>query len=295
MGLVEAKCTNCGATLSVDGNKDAMICPYCGSAFVVEKAIQNFNNTYNVTNNIAADTVIVKNNPNDSEFVIEYDKLKKYQGHSSVVKIPEGTYSIGYHAFGGSLIAPANNNITTVILPDSLKRIEFEAFSYCENLESIKNTSNVEFVGRKAFLNTKIQELDLSNCLEVEDGSFEKMSSLKELRINKKLIATRNPGAISGLITSPFVDEGNSYKATQEGLVTCPVRKVYIDGILMNNDDPIFSDDFFAGTQMYKECLFKQKERKENKWIKDGRCKYCGGELRGLFTKTCKKCGRRQN
>lgn len=48
VGLVEAKCTNCGATLSVDNGKDAMICPYCGSAFVVEKAIQYHKHTYSI-------------------------------------------------------------------------------------------------------------------------------------------------------------------------------------------------------------------------------------------------------
>lgn len=46
MPIVEAKCTNCGQTLKVDSNNDAAICEFCGSAFVVEKAINNFN-TYN--------------------------------------------------------------------------------------------------------------------------------------------------------------------------------------------------------------------------------------------------------
>ena len=42
MALLKAKCTNCGADLQVDGSKDAAVCPYCGSAFIVEKAIANF-------------------------------------------------------------------------------------------------------------------------------------------------------------------------------------------------------------------------------------------------------------
>lgn len=46
MPFVEAKCTNCGHTLKVDNSKDAAICEFCGSAFIVEKAINNFN-TYN--------------------------------------------------------------------------------------------------------------------------------------------------------------------------------------------------------------------------------------------------------
>lgn len=39
MPLVDAKCTNCGAPLKLDNTKDAAICEHCGSAFIVEKAI----------------------------------------------------------------------------------------------------------------------------------------------------------------------------------------------------------------------------------------------------------------
>lgn len=48
MALVAAKCTQCGASIQVDETKEAGICQYCGTAFVTEKVINN----YNVTNNI---------------------------------------------------------------------------------------------------------------------------------------------------------------------------------------------------------------------------------------------------
>ena len=44
MPLVNAKCTNCGANLQVDNTKDAAICQHCGSAYIVEKAINNYRN-----------------------------------------------------------------------------------------------------------------------------------------------------------------------------------------------------------------------------------------------------------
>ena len=55
MPFVEAKCTNCGAVLPVDSARDAWVCGYCGTPFVVEKAIQQFN----ITNNISASVVNV--------------------------------------------------------------------------------------------------------------------------------------------------------------------------------------------------------------------------------------------
>lgn len=57
MPLVDAKCTNCGAPLKVDNTKDAAICEFCGSAYIVKNAIQNYK--YYVTNNISANNVII--------------------------------------------------------------------------------------------------------------------------------------------------------------------------------------------------------------------------------------------
>ena len=54
MPLVQVKCTNCGANLEIDNTLDAAVCPYCNVPFVVEKAINNYNNT---TNHINAGSV----------------------------------------------------------------------------------------------------------------------------------------------------------------------------------------------------------------------------------------------
>ena len=50
MAMIAAKCTNCGANIQVDETKEAGICESCGTAFVTEKAINNYN-TYISTNN----------------------------------------------------------------------------------------------------------------------------------------------------------------------------------------------------------------------------------------------------
>lgn len=49
MSLLDAKCPNCGQILKVDDAKEAAICEFCGSAFIVEKAINNYNITGSVT------------------------------------------------------------------------------------------------------------------------------------------------------------------------------------------------------------------------------------------------------
>ena len=46
MPIVKAQCTNCGGLLEIDSSKDAAICPFCKTPYVVEKAINNFNPTF---------------------------------------------------------------------------------------------------------------------------------------------------------------------------------------------------------------------------------------------------------
>ena len=55
MPFVAAKCTRCGANLHVDSSNEATICNHCGTPFITEKAINNFN----ITNNISTPMVSV--------------------------------------------------------------------------------------------------------------------------------------------------------------------------------------------------------------------------------------------
>ena len=49
-----AICTQCGAPIEVDETKEAGICPCCGTAFITEKAINNYvtNTVHNINNNV---------------------------------------------------------------------------------------------------------------------------------------------------------------------------------------------------------------------------------------------------
>lgn len=57
MSLVAAKCTNCGGELQVEASREAAVCEYCGAAFIVEKAINNYN--INQVSHLHADVVQV--------------------------------------------------------------------------------------------------------------------------------------------------------------------------------------------------------------------------------------------
>ena len=65
MPLVQAKCPNCGGTLSVEDSKKAAVCQFCNEAFVVEDAVNNY-----ITNHITNNTV--NNNIGDGAVVNVY-------------------------------------------------------------------------------------------------------------------------------------------------------------------------------------------------------------------------------
>ncbi len=59
MAFVAAKCTQCGANIEVDDTKDAGICQHCGTAFITEKAINNYNTYITNNNNFAGANINV--------------------------------------------------------------------------------------------------------------------------------------------------------------------------------------------------------------------------------------------
>ena len=89
MPLVPAKCTACGAPLTLDPAQDAAVCPFCNTPFIVEKAIHNYNiaNHYHTTQNITGENVIVQNSRQEELYPAgktlllrdrEFDARKKF-------------------------------------------------------------------------------------------------------------------------------------------------------------------------------------------------------------------------
>ncbi len=111
MGLVAAKCTQCGANIEVDDSKDAGICKYCGTAFITEKAITNYN-TY-VTNNFAGANVVIQGDVDDVEQYIAraetFLKLNDYrQAYNTYTEI-SSKFPMDYRGWLGKVISETEN------------------------------------------------------------------------------------------------------------------------------------------------------------------------------------------
>ena len=172
MPLVSAKCTNCGANLNVDNTKDAAVCPYCGSAFIVEKAINN----YYVTNHIKADVVNIYGSQS-SDFDIRAGKLMKYTGASMDVVIPDTVVSIDCLAF-------ADLSLSSVTIPPSVTEME-GAFKYCKSVQKVTISDGVKSIGYQAFSDCRfLTSVTIPNSVtSIEVGAFWGCCSLAGITI----------------------------------------------------------------------------------------------------------------
>lgn len=109
--------------------------------------------------------------------VIINDKiLYKYNGTADRVTVPEGIVCIGGGCF-------ARSGVAEVVIPDSVKYIETDAFANCESLKSI-DVPAAETVGYGAFFEcTALQSADVT-AREVEGSAFYCCSSLSEVALN---------------------------------------------------------------------------------------------------------------
>ena len=286
MPLVHAKCTNCGANLEVDSSKHAAICQYWGSAFIVEKAINNYNITNH--NNINAEVVNIYGG-NSADFVIRAGTLKKYNGASTVVVIPNSVTSIGVKAFDGCI------GLTSVTIPDSVTSIGERAFYGCSSLTNITvNENNKSYSSADGVLfnkdktelmqyaigNTRTSYTIPNSVTSIGYHAFEGCNSLTSVTIGNSmtiigyhafegcnsLTSVTIPDSVTSICEDAFKDCSSLTKVTlPQGM----------------------SDRAFQYTPWWR---WREQQRRQS-----GVCTYCGGTFKGIFLQKCSKCGKPKN
>lgn len=171
MPLVNAKCTNCGAPLQVDNTHEAAVCQYCGSAFIVEKAIQNYN--YHITNNITAQNVIVAGKGEmEKERLLQNAKtqmeFKEYNKAMEIFKQVAEDYPDDYRGWYG---------MATIITED-FQKIKLNYASFQEVTSYIKKAL-ISVQGHK---DTEIREKWNDYCKRHDIFIAENVAELKKLK-----------------------------------------------------------------------------------------------------------------
>lgn len=207
MPLVPAKCPECGGNVVVDSEKDAWICDFCKTPFVVEKAINNFNTINNVTNNVTnnndikADVVNVYEGKNQ-DFVIKAGKLVEYNGASMDVVIPEEVVAIAPYVFqnsnihsitlhnhvGGEMFFSNCVNLEKVTLPENMMGTLPE-FGGCRSLKAIIIPAGISSIPRGAFWGcSSLEEVTIpAGVSSISPNAFRDCISLKQIYLPEKL------------------------------------------------------------------------------------------------------------
>ncbi|MFI3252769.1 MAG: leucine-rich repeat domain-containing protein [Eubacteriales bacterium] len=172
MPLTPAICVNCGASVTVDSDKEAAICQYCQTAFIVEKSI----NHYHVINQITTEATHIYGKTT-GDFVVKAGKLTEYVGESPDVVVPDHISIIGENAFHNY------TGLLSVTLPESIILIEAGAFRHCMSLKSINFPSKLRAVKEEAFLGcTALEIVHLPLSVEsVEREAFFQCTNIQSL------------------------------------------------------------------------------------------------------------------
>lgn len=121
-------------------------------------------------------TVLLFENP-DNNNLSSFNRIsdKTFMGASNLttVRIPEGIEEIGVDAFGGNVNHPSPA-IESIHFPNTLKRIEENAFEYCTHLSSVTIPLNVSYIGYSAFQHnySMTDVYVLGNNVEIANGAF---------------------------------------------------------------------------------------------------------------------------
>lgn len=207
MPFVQAKCPKCGGMLAVDADKKAAVCQFCGEAFIVQEAINNYNtynetiNNYNTTHQYGVGAVVNVYENQSKDFVIEAGVLKEYHGESANVTIPknvkvigsrcfwykaiekvtiqEGVTEIGYEAFSNC------KNLKYIEMPKSVIKIDNHAFESCSSLINIELSDNISTIGSYAFCNCiALTDIELPNNVSIiDDYTFANCNKIHNIKI----------------------------------------------------------------------------------------------------------------
>ena len=97
------------------------------------------------------------------------------------VILPSGLISIGNNAF-------LSAGVKNIILPSSIRVIDYCAFEHCHFLKSITLPDGLTYIGESAFAGCKFESIRLpSDLVTVNDGMFQNCSELKEVYIGNKV------------------------------------------------------------------------------------------------------------
>ena len=118
MPIVKANCTNCGGNLEVDSQNLVSRCEYCGSSFIVEQAISNFNTTNEIRDSIV--NIYSSDYQNSNEYLESgnaYLKIGDYESAFDVFMSMSRKFPSNWKSWWGLVVSSTHQG---KLYPDDL-------------------------------------------------------------------------------------------------------------------------------------------------------------------------------
>ena len=129
--------------------------------------------------------------------------LKKYKGTSETVIIPDGVTEIEFDAFKNCLF------VTSVSIPEGCEKIGFSLFSGCTQLESVALPSTLKELPSSAFEDTALTSVAIpEGCEEIGFGVFNGCTQLKSVTLPSTLRSIGESAFSETGIESIIIPEG---------------------------------------------------------------------------------------
>jgi len=142
MGMIAAKCTQCGANIEVDETKDAGVCPFCNTAFVTEKAIYQYNLTQNIV--VENANMIIKESIEELEKKAYQDiELRGFKfAKKDFVNLID-TYSDNWKFWWGYLICSTENFEKVMDISDN-DYVDYHTYGFFRCIKALDRLLPVE-------------------------------------------------------------------------------------------------------------------------------------------------------
>lgn len=205
------------------------------------------------------------------------------------VNIPQGVETLPWRIFEGC------TSLKTIRIPKQIKTIEDCAFAECTELENVffecmdtedDSAEGIRRIGMNAFRNcTSLDTIDLPESLNyIGNQAFRGCTKLEALRIPKSIKAIY-PLAFAdctGLKEVSFEGDTELYRGSN------PYKYENNSATFFNC--PNLMTVTYNKLQKNYWAFPAYIQSQEPVFIENGKCRYCGGEFKGVFNKVCAVC-----
>lgn len=283
MSLVPAICTQCGAQIEVDNSHEAGVCKHCGTAFITEKAINNYNNsvTNNININSSGNTVNIIGTSDKSD---NYLQIARRAKENDDVEKAEKFYNLVLESYPDNWEANFYSTYYS-IAQTNIGNIPASALKFRNSLglviELLKNDTDTEQIIKSV---NEIKDKIFYMCATLYDSY---KSYFLQFRGNASICQSYNMAVLAitsvlyhfGDLLAKFFDNEEVYIeiAIESWKKALEIRKAYF------KDNPVYCNSGAGDTKISVQEEVNRYSSKIQKYD----ASYVAPEVKGCYIATC--------